>query len=318
MPGGPNRSCLSRENKVMKKLFVFLLIAAGLFVQTGCGPTLKNAGASLVAGVNSKGGIDSLTNQAARGVVVGLTTGASKEELDSLISNLGHQLRLSTDSIVFDVKDSLIVIEKSLLGKYLEDHASAIVDTLTGLKLRNNLKAIVDSLLGKSTQRKLDKLIASAVSTALNTALSDSNRYKLNHLLDTLGSTVGTKVGLIVDTAVEHLLAGTSRLSAQAQGDLTTLQKHVVPLLIGAGALILGAAGLIFYFFHRKQQYAKLSNILTYQIHETKSDSVFNDLKNRISGHAKRENLEPLLRDELAKSGMLGEDARTTVAGRVP
>src|SRR5579859_6758414 len=134
----------------MKKLLTVLLILPVLFVQTGCGPTLKNAGASLVAGINSKGGIDSLTNQAARGVVIGLTTGASKQELDSLISNLGHQLRLSTDSIVLDLKDSLIVIEDSLIGKYLEQHAAALVDTLTGLKLRNNVNALLDGVLGKN------------------------------------------------------------------------------------------------------------------------------------------------------------------------
>ena len=302
----------------MKKLLTFLLILTGLLVQTGCGPEFKKIGSSLVDGLNSNGRIDSLTTQAARGVVVGLTNNASKQELDSLISNLGHQLRLSTDSLVFDLKDSIVVIRDSIIGKYLEIHAAALVDTLTGSKLRNNLKTLVDTLLGKNTRRKVDALISSAISTALNTALSDSNRNKLNHLLDTLGSTAGTKVGLIVDTAVEHLLAGTSRLGTQAQSDLTGIQKHVVPVLIGAGAVILAAAALIFYFFRKKEQYAKLTNILTYQIHQTKSDSVFNDLKNRISDHAKRESLEPLLRDRLQKSGMLGEDTRSTVAGRVP
>jgi hypothetical protein len=292
---------------------VRLLVIVFLLVQTGCGPAFRNIGSSLVDGINSKGRIDSLTDQAARGVIAGLASGASKQKLDSMISELGHQLRLSTDSIVLDLKDSVIVLRDSLLGKYLEEHASALVDTITGSKLMKNLTRLVDTLLGKSTGRKLNRLIAGAI----NTALSDSNQRKINHLLDSLGGTVSVKVGVLVDTAVAHILAGTRKVGTEANTELSTIQKHAEPLLISAGVIILAATALVIYFFRRKEQFAKLSGVLTYQIHKTKSDAVFNDLKNRVSDNAKQEGVEPLLRDLLQKKGMLGADTRNSVVGRM-
>jgi hypothetical protein len=289
-----------------------LMLALSALAPTGCGPAFRKIGSSLVDGVNSQGRIDSLTNQAARGVIDGLTNGASRQKMDSLISALGHQLRLSTDSVVMDLKDSVVVLRDSLLGKYLEEHASALADTITGSKLRRNLSLLVDTLLGKNTSRKVDRLIASAI----NTALSDSNRYKLNHLLDSLGSTLSVKVGVLVDTAVAHIVTGERLLGSETKTELSTLQRDAVPLLIGAGVIILAATGLVIYFFWRKEKFAKLSGVLTYQIHKTRSDAVFNDLKQRVSDNAKAEGVEPLLRDLLQKKGMLGVDTRNSVPGR--
>ena len=53
----------------------------------------------------------------------------------------------------------------------------------------------------------------------------------------------------------------------------------------------------------------KISEVLTYQIHETKDQNAYDELTARISSNAKREGVEPVLRDILKSKGMLGSES---------
>jgi hypothetical protein len=296
----------------MKKMMPAIFILTLPLTVSNCRSTFQGWGSSLIEGVKSNGKIDSIGREAGRGIINGLTTGSSGRQLDSLLADLGSRLKHSTDSIISDIKDTVFALRDSIVDQFLIDHAAQLIDTLTGAKLKRNLGAVMDTLLGKSTKEKIDKLVASVI----NTALSNATRNKLIHLLDTLGGTANLKIGLIVDSAVSHIISGTEKIGGTAKTELNVLQKEAVPIVVASTAIIIALAVLAMYFFKRKNMYSRISEILAFQIHSTKSDHVFKDIRDRVSAQAKDENLESALRGLLKKKGILGIQTRESVPER--
>ncbi len=293
----------------MKKYLLFWLLGFGSLLQTGCHGTFESIGSGVVDGVKKDGRIDTLTYDAMKGLVLGLTDSASKAKIDSLIRSVGYTLKQSTDSILLNVGNTVVSIRDSVIGDYLLAHVKDLQEALTGQKLRENIAKLVDTVLGDPTRKKVKRLVA----TVIDEALSNANRDKLNRLLDTLGGTATEKIKILIDTAIAHINVGTNRLQTQANTEISFLQKHATQLLVTAAAIIVASIGLIVYFFRKKNQYAKVSDVLTYQIYNTKNDIVRNDLKTRISEHAKQDSVEPLLREILNKKGILGVDPPKTL-----
>jgi hypothetical protein len=294
-----------------RNLFLYLLLMS-LLLQVGCRSAFQGVGSGLVDGMKKPGEIDSLTYRAMTGLIAGFTNNSSKEKIDSMIRSLGATLKLSTDSILLNLEGSVISIRDSLLGDYLVEHAGELREALTGKDLQKNITALLDTVIGDRTKAKIKKLISSVI----NEALSRSTRDKLNALLDTLGGTANLKLKMLIDTALAHVNTGATQLGKQANTELTFLQKYATHFLIIAGIILVAVIALLIYFFRKKKKYARLTDILTYQIHATKDEQTFNDLKYRISNQAKDENLEPLLRGVLQKKGILGEAARQSITNK--
>ena len=283
-------------------MHIYLLICLQAIIIAGCQSTFSGLGSSVIDGAKKDGRMDTIGANLAQGLVNGLTSDANKEKIDSLITSLGNSLKKSADSIIVLFGGKIISIRDSLIGEYLLSHAAALRDTLTGEKLKVNLGSIRDELLGRQTKKKLEKLIAGAI----HEVLSPATRDKITRLLDTVSNAANIRISMIIDTALEHITKGAGKIETDAKTNISWLQKNVTGFLITASALIVATTGLLIYFLRKKNKFSHVANLLTYQIHSMKNDNEFKTLTDKISDQAKRENIEPFLREILKGKGILG------------
>src|SRR5579872_6531850 len=145
----------------MKNILLICLACLVVIVESGCHGTFESIGSGVVDGVKKNGRIDTLTYDAAKGLVLGLTDSASKAKIDSLIRSVGYTLKQSTDSILLNVGNTVVTIRDSVLGDYLLNHVKDLQEALTGQKLRENIAKLLDTVLGNQTKEKLKRLISS-------------------------------------------------------------------------------------------------------------------------------------------------------------
>ena len=255
--------------------------------------------------------IEAATNHAAHGAVLGAVSGLKdahfQQLLDSTLKSVTEQLSKSVSIEVATVRDTL-------LSPKTIRQLTALRDSVLGTGLSKNLKNLIDTALGQNMVQKTRTLVRSTI----DEALSNKTKEELAALLDTLGKTAGHQLNGLTDTMLTKLNGEVQKLSGVYKTDAGDLQARIKTvttrfyILLGIVVLILV---LLIYVYYMKIRMEKLSGILTYQIHQTKDDAVFNDLKQRISNHAKNEGLEPLLRNLLKSKGMLGDATRQSVTG---
>ena len=255
--------------------------------------------------------IEAATNHAAHGAVLGAVKGLKdarfQQLLDSIVDTLLVHVGKATALDVATIRDTL------LSNKTIQ-RLDLLRDSVLGNGLSRKLQQLMDTLLGQSMLLKTRALVRSSI----DEALSAKTQAEVANLIDTLGKTGSRQINLIADSILTKLNGEVKNLSGQYQTDAKDFEAKANKLAIwlyivlGFIVLILGALAYVYYL---KIRLEKLSGILTYQIHQTKNNEVFNDLKTRISNHAKREGLEPMLRDLLKSKGMLGDATRQSVTG---
>jgi|GEM_PF-6288797 len=255
--------------------------------------------------------IEAATNHAAHGAVIGAVNGLKdahfQQYLDSAVKSIMVEFSKSLSTEVTTVRDTLLSSETV---KKLDN----LRDSVLGNGLSKKLKQLIDTALGETMVKKTRTLVRSTI----DEALSAKTKEELASLLDTLGKTAGYQLNLLSDTILTKLNGEVKTLSGEATTEVNGLEAKIKTvstwLFIALGFVVLILI-LLIYVYYMKIRMEKLTGILTYQIHQTKDDTVFNDLKQRISNHAKNEGLEPMLRDLLKSKGMLGDAARQTVTG---
>jgi hypothetical protein len=290
-----------------KKHLFYCIIFICLACITGCYSIGRKFSSGAVGG--AKEDIDSLTYKAAKGAVLGATDSTAQARLllslDSLLNHLGS----SSGKSIANIRDSLISLRDSVFGKYLLSHVSQLRDSITGQPLVDNLEKLKASLLNSETNEKLKQMLAGLI----DAVFSDSTNKKTKELIAMLGQEANHQATMLIDSALARIDVGYKKLGKGVKDDLTFLQRNTTGFLLSSAGIIVGAIGLVIFFFRRKKKFEQLTDLLTYQIHLVKNEQQFKDLKYRISNEAKKKNLEPMLREVLEKKGILGEKSRQSV-----
>jgi hypothetical protein len=255
--------------------------------------------------------IEAAGNHAAHGAVIGAVNGLKDSHFQQLLQATVDSLLLQVTKIA---SAEVTTIRDTLLSPKTIRQLNALRDSVLGTGLSIKLKQLIDTALGENMVLKTRILVRSAI----DEALSAKTKEELAGLIDTLGKTTGRQLNLLTDTILTKLNGEVKVLSDDYKTEANDVQGRIKTvttrfyILLGFVVLILV---LLIYVYYMKIRMEKLSGILTYQIHQTKDDAVFNDLKQRISNHAKREGLEPMLRNLLKSKGMLGDATRQSVTG---
>ena len=194
---------------------------------------------------------------------------------DSQLVKLGNRLTELIMRVKSEIKDPSI---QAFINSVVDD-ATRRVTKNTRSALSDMVQLTLDSLNTPSSNRKIALLIA--------TLLNDSTKAQTQRLLSAVLQPVIDSVASKVHTVVHQ--------------ELPFFQKWAAELLWGLGIL---AVGIIGYVWYQRRKYARLLQILTYQIDKIPSRDIYDELTTNIQASTQKENLEPLLRNTLKKQGL--------------
>jgi hypothetical protein len=168
-------------------------------------------------------------------------------------------------------------------------------------------QAMIREITGdiRFTLKDVDAIITSLKDTAILAGLVTM----VNGILDT-----NKQNGLLtfVDSAAALVIRRIDGVRGDIKTDLSFVQRNVTWVLIALGAVAIGIIGFVWW---QKRKYARLTQLLTLQIHDIPNKTEYNQLTANISKKAKEEGLEKSLRDFLSEQGILGDSARKVVTG---
>lgn len=288
----------------MKKIIVFLCLI--VLSMSGCGPI--NNVANSISGV---GGVfertDTIGARLARGAGSELTTPYMRNRIDSLLMVVMARLDTSGNGIISRVGNNLIIkvdsIREVLTGAKLDSNIARLMRTALGTETQAMIKEITGDV--RFTLKDVDAIITSLKDTAILAGLVTM----VNGILDT-----NKQNGLLtfVDSAAALVIRRIDGVRGDIKTDLSFVQRNVTWVLIALGAVAIGIIGFVWW---QKRKYARLTQLLTLQIHDIPNKTEYNQLTANISKKAKEEGLEKPLRDFLSEQGILGDSARKVVTG---
>jgi hypothetical protein len=244
--------------------------SAGQNLSQGLSENAKLISQQLIAGL--KGATDTLNPDIQR----------IEKVIDSLGDLTAAQLVKLGDSLTLQVAKIEGQVESKALQKYL-------VSTLESLTGR----------LNKDTRN----LLSNMIQTTLDSLKTKSSGDKINAILaNLLNDSTQRRVGIFVNGALQPTI---DSLSAKIDGivhkDAPFVQRQASLLLWSLGIL---AAGIIGFVWYQRSRYARLLEILTYNIDQVSPKETYDQLTKGIQAQTKHENLEPLLRSTLLKQGI--------------
>jgi hypothetical protein len=254
----------------------------------------RDLGKGLAGGVQEKA--DTIGGTLVRGVRDTLTAPETRQELETLIDEL---------------------------GRTLAEQARATRDTLLGDASRAWVEKMRDSLLGARTRRELAELRTELIGTktkvllaALRTEiLGDSSRTLLAALRnELLGPETKAALAAVIDTAMVRLAVRfRTDVKPLLEQELSFIQKNASTLLILLAVL---CCGVIAFIYRKKASLSDLVQTLTYQIHLIPDQGSYDELVERIQRSVQEKGQEPLLRKLLGSQGILGKEAWRPAAGQ--
>lgn len=263
----------------------------------------------------------SIASNLMAGVNKGLSDPGFKQNLyhlvDSLVSTAGLSANKSARSLV-----------DSLLSEKLVTYTARMVEEATGKNLRHNVDLITSDLqesvagiLGPATRQRVRLLVA----TALNEITGEKLQLAVARLRDEmtglplrnnigalrdslLNDRTNAAIKAIVDTAMVAIAYRMKHdINPSLQDNLSFIQRNATTLLIVLGII---AVVIIVVIWRLKEKYAKMTSVLTSQIHALPDQQAYDTLTSNIKEKAIVAGVEPDLRKVLEKNGLLGTESR--------
>lgn len=282
---------------VMRKILLLLLIAMST---TGC---FRSIGHDFTTGaaeglLTKDSALNAMTSRLAGQVVAAAR--------DSLITpQFSRQITATIDSIFEHVgigaRREVAALRDTLLNRYLVDLVAEIRSAAIGSGARADIDALRAELIGRKAQRDLEALMM--------TVLGDTTLSRVTALRDEL---VGSGTSARIDTLISHAITQLasdyrSKLQPLVREEGGWLQKNATTLAWINGGIIAALLLLAGWLFRKYSKYAKMLNVITYQIHDMDNANEYDDLTERISKKSKEVGVEAELRSMLKDRGLLDD-----------
>ncbi|MBS1902670.1 MAG: hypothetical protein JSS75_03100 [Bacteroidetes bacterium] len=241
--------------------------------------------------------IDSLTRAVGSGLITGvkdsLLNAKTTKQLDSLVGSLASTLVASAQDTLLDAKTRAKI----------DSTISGVVSILTGKKTRLGLDSLINAVgrsarlqVGLILQDVLGKKTQDNVAALLERAIGDSTKMRLDTLVNHL---IGTYPQAYIHALLDTLNHGINNTSKEVKSTSSWIIWSLV-----AGIVVVMAVATWLYIQKRKVQ--KVSEVVTYAIHNIPERSAYDELTHRIQDEAQRQKVEPILQKILDEQGIRG------------
>lgn len=227
---------------------------------------------------------------------------------DSLITpQFSRQITVTIDSIFEHVgigaRREVAALRDTLLNRYLVDLVAEIRSAAIGSGARAEIDALRAELIGRKAQRDLEALMM--------TVLGDTTLSRVTALRDEL---VGSGTSAQIDTLISHAIMQLAtdyrnKLQPLVREEGGWLQKNATTLAWINGIIVALLLGLAAWLFRKYSKYAKMLNVITYQIHDMDNANEYDELTERISKKSKEVGVEGELRSLLKSRGLIDDQA---------
>ena len=274
----------------MKKLFVITASFIALIAINSCS-SFKGWGSDFGEGLfdQAKTNVDTVGSELVKGLQEELTNEESRKQLQNYIDSVITQAGTSANKQAVALRDSL-------LSDYIKIWVSDVVESAVA--------SFNGNLLDDETVLRLKIQISELASGIGSSILNDTTLMRIAALRDTvLGDKTNKLIAAIIDSALTTLSSRLKNdISPQLRENLSFLEKNATWILILIGLI---AIGIIWFVWHQKEKYLKMTKLLTYQIAEVPEVQTKEELKNNISKNAKTIGVEDQLRKLLDDQGLL-------------
>ena len=250
--------------------------------------------------------VDSLAKGAGRNAGEGL-----EESVKGITQQFLSGLKGATDTLnpdiiriekVLDSIGSLSALQLVKLGDTLNIQIARVKGQIDSKKIQKFLVSTLEQLTGKLS-KGTKNLLSNMIQTTLDSLNTKASQQKISMIVaGLLNDSAKARVQAFVSGALQPTIDSiTNKVDHIVHKDLPFVQREASLLLWSLGIL---AAAIIGFVWYQRRRYARLSEILTYQINKIPMQGAYDDLTQHISAQTQSENLEQLLRATLKKQGI--------------
>ena len=250
--------------------------------------------------------IDSLSISAGRYATIG-----ASERAELLSKSLIQGLKGSVDTLDPDIQKIFRTIDSigNLSNEQLVKMGMTLDSSLNNLKasiedkeFRAYLVSTIEMLTGR-LRKDTKYLLSDMIQASLDSLGTGSSKDKVRKIIsDLLGEDTKAQAQSLVQGALQPTMdTFLARIDKIVHKDVPFVQRQANKLLLMLGLI---AAGIIGFVWYQRRKYARLVNLLTYEIDKMPSQEQYDDLTNKIKSEAQKNGLEPLLRDVLKEQGI--------------